>query len=538
MRSRSRALADRVLAHADVRHADVAHPRRHSDDREHRHVLAEVATPRCLVISAAETIPSSDASPRRHRLRSTLPRMTFPPAVGWSRTFVGLGRSPGRSTPALTCGSCARWSAGTSGERNRTIARRAARQPHRSATSASTPSSSSRGWAGSRPTCAGSTLPCSRRVPDLRISRLRQRARPAAAGDRALGGRGRARDASAARPPRHARAHRGDAAGAARRQARLRGLAQRRADRAAAPPRRQRRHDRRRDLAPTRRRRSVPHAPALAHAGLSGRAAGRTGDRHLTRGAGRDRRRHATAGGADRRHPARPGRRAGRRADAGARAPRAARSRARARSCSRSPRCSPTRTSARLVEALPEIRQAAPDATVVVPGNPTPLGDEVAARARELGVGDALILPGWVAPADLEGLYAAASCFVFPSLREGFGLPVLEAMRRGLPVACSNASALPEVAGDAALMFDPHRPDELAAAVARLLRDRELAEELARARAASSGRVHLAAHGGGDARLVRARAAGCVSMLLRARAAARYGARSSAASPPSPRCFV
>jgi glycosyltransferase involved in cell wall biosynthesis len=132
-----------------------------------------------------------------------------------------------------------------------------------------------------------------------------------------------------------------------------------------------------------------------------------------------------------------------------------------------------------LVEALPEIRRITPDATVVVPGNPTPLGEELAARAHALGVGEALILPGWVSSADLEGLYAAASCFAFPSLREGFGLPVLEAMRRGVPVACSNASALPEVAGDAALMFSPHRPDELAAAVTRLLHDRSLAGEFA-----------------------------------------------------------
>jgi glycosyltransferase involved in cell wall biosynthesis len=140
-----------------------------------------------------------------------------------------------------------------------------------------------------------------------------------------------------------------------------------------------------------------------------------------------------------------------------------------------------------LVEALPGIRRAVPDAVAVVPANPTPLGDELAARARALGVGDALHLPGWVVPADLEGLYAAAACFVFPSLREGFGLPVLEAMRRGVPVACSNASAVPEVAGDAALLFDPQRPDELAAAVTQLLRDHGLAEELAalgRARAA------------------------------------------------------
>ena len=140
-----------------------------------------------------------------------------------------------------------------------------------------------------------------------------------------------------------------------------------------------------------------------------------------------------------------------------------------------------------LVDALPEIRRAVPDATVVVPANPTPLGDELVARARALGVEDAFVLPGWVSPADLEGLYAAASCFVFPSLREGFGLPVLEAMRRGVPVACSNASAVPEVAGDAALMFDPNRPEELARAVTRLVLDRTLAEELAaqgRARAA------------------------------------------------------
>jgi glycosyltransferase involved in cell wall biosynthesis len=140
-----------------------------------------------------------------------------------------------------------------------------------------------------------------------------------------------------------------------------------------------------------------------------------------------------------------------------------------------------------LVEALPEIRRAMPDATVVVPANPTKLADELVARARALGADEALVLPGWVSAADLEGLYAAASCFVFPSLREGFGLPVLEAMRRGLPMACSNASAVPEVAGDAALLFDPRRPEELAGAVTRLFRDPALARELAargRARAA------------------------------------------------------
>ncbi len=67
---------------------------------------------------------------------------------------------------------------------------------------------------------------------------------------------------------------------------------------------------------------------------------------------------------------------------------------------------------------------------------------------------------------------------MFPSLYEGFGLPVLEAMARGVPVACSDASSLPEVAGEAALLFDPHRPAQIAAALGRLLTDAALCERL------------------------------------------------------------
>ena len=133
---------------------------------------------------------------------------------------------------------------------------------------------------------------------------------------------------------------------------------------------------------------------------------------------------------------------------------------------------------AEIVAYLQPAGEVQPNTVLVIPGNPTPHGDELETLARELGIGAAVRLPGWVSAADLEGLYRAASCFVLPSLREGFGLPVLEAMARGVPVACSNRSAVPEVAGDAALLFDPERPDEIAGAILRLLDDPALAEKL------------------------------------------------------------
>jgi glycosyltransferase involved in cell wall biosynthesis len=115
---------------------------------------------------------------------------------------------------------------------------------------------------------------------------------------------------------------------------------------------------------------------------------------------------------------------------------------------------------------------------LVLPGYRTAYEDELRVRAGELRLGADVRFLGWVEPAELEGLYAAAACFVFPSLLEGFGLPVLEAMVRGAPVACSDIGVLREVAGEAALLFDPESEPAIAAAIERVLTDPAEAQRL------------------------------------------------------------
>jgi glycosyltransferase involved in cell wall biosynthesis len=115
---------------------------------------------------------------------------------------------------------------------------------------------------------------------------------------------------------------------------------------------------------------------------------------------------------------------------------------------------------------------------LVMPGYPTWYEQELRALAQRAGVAGDVRFPGWIDSAQVEGLWALARGFVFPSLYEGFGLPVLEAMARGVPVACSSSSSLPEVAGDAALLFDPHDQVQIATAIRRLLEEPGLAAGL------------------------------------------------------------
>jgi glycosyltransferase involved in cell wall biosynthesis len=137
----------------------------------------------------------------------------------------------------------------------------------------------------------------------------------------------------------------------------------------------------------------------------------------------------------------------------------------------------PNKNLVRLLDALALI-PAERRPLLVLAGHATPYEQELRAHAAHLNIsGDTRFLD-WLPSDELEGLYRASTGFVFPSLYEGFGLPVLEAMTRGVPVACSNRGALTEVANDAALLFDPEEPSAIAAAVEKLLADRAERERL------------------------------------------------------------
>ena len=131
----------------------------------------------------------------------------------------------------------------------------------------------------------------------------------------------------------------------------------------------------------------------------------------------------------------------------------------------------------------------------MLPGYPTAHEPSCASAPRARASTSDVRFPAGSPSAELEGLWALAEAFVFPSLYEGFGLPVLEAMARGVPVACSNASSLPEVAGDAALLFDPRDERAIAAAIDAAARaSRRCASGCARAGSSARARVHLGAH--------------------------------------------
>lgn len=104
---------------------------------------------------------------------------------------------------------------------------------------------------------------------------------------------------------------------------------------------------------------------------------------------------------------------------------------------------------------------------------------ELLELAGKLGLGDDVQYLGYLSYEELPLLYNAAALMVYPSVFEGFGIPLIEAFGSGLPVACSNTTSLPEVAGGAAALFDPNDPNDMASKIMSVLADRRLRDELA-----------------------------------------------------------
>jgi len=107
-----------------------------------------------------------------------------------------------------------------------------------------------------------------------------------------------------------------------------------------------------------------------------------------------------------------------------------------------------------------------------------PLHPDPRPLARELGIEDQVVVTGQIREQDKAPLYSGAVVFLFPSLYEGFGIPVLEAMACGAAVITSNRSACPEVAGDAAVLVNPDEVESISSALLRLVEDRSLREEM------------------------------------------------------------
>lgn len=141
----------------------------------------------------------------------------------------------------------------------------------------------------------------------------------------------------------------------------------------------------------------------------------------------------------------------------------------------------PRKNLVRLVRAFKRLRQRAPvlqDVKLVLAGGRGWGYQKLFAEVIRLELDREVLFPGYVADEELPWWYRAAEVFAYPSLLEGFGLPVVEAMACGTPVVTSTTSALPEVAGDAALLVDPTSVEQLATALQRLLTEPELAREL------------------------------------------------------------
>ena len=133
------------------------------------------------------------------------------------------------------------------------------------------------------------------------------------------------------------------------------------------------------------------------------------------------------------------------------------------------------------------------DLKLVLTGSPSPRRDELIEASCAMGLSGAVVFPGYLAAEDFSALMDQCQALIFPSLFEGFGMPLLEAMAAGRPILCGNGTSLPEVAGDAALLFNPMKPAEIVDAINRIEQDFDLQKELI-----ENGTRRLSTFGGPD----------------------------------------
>lgn len=136
----------------------------------------------------------------------------------------------------------------------------------------------------------------------------------------------------------------------------------------------------------------------------------------------------------------------------------------------------PRKNLVRLIEAFARVSDGA--TTLVLVGGKGWLCEELFSRVQQLGLEERVVFAGYVRSEELPLWYNAASAFAYPSLYEGFGMPVTEAQACGTPVLTSNSTSLPEAAGDAALLVDPQDVEAIAAGLEQLLNDSALRETL------------------------------------------------------------
>ncbi|MEK7551298.1 MAG: glycosyltransferase family 1 protein [Patescibacteria group bacterium] len=136
----------------------------------------------------------------------------------------------------------------------------------------------------------------------------------------------------------------------------------------------------------------------------------------------------------------------------------------------------PRKNIIKLVEAFSKIERQ--NLELVIVGKKGWLYEDILYSPQKYGVGERVRFLDFVEDKDLPSLYKNATCFVLPSLYEGFGLPVLEAMKYGAPVLTSNVSSLPEAGGDAALYFNPEDTDDIREKIERVIKDPKLRSEM------------------------------------------------------------